>query len=42
VKIGREQAIKVLDVHEFGVDFINHGFSEVLLEHSFVLFPQAS
>jgi hypothetical protein len=40
--MGREQAIKVFDVHEFGVDFIDHGFSEVLLEHSFVLFPQSS
>jgi hypothetical protein len=28
-------------MHEFGVDFINHSFSEVFLKHSFVLLSQA-
>lgn len=29
-------------MHEFWVDFIDHGFSKILLKHSFVLLSQAS
>ncbi len=42
VEMGWQKTIKILYMHEPRVDFIDHGFPEVLLQHSFVLFSQTS